>query len=81
MLISYFRRGRYFYAEEQPAAQTTVQPAFQTRVDTTGSAQKQLLLDYEEDRICVVRHVYRNGSIGGRMLWPRAEPEYSDDCA
>ena len=92
MLISYFRRGRYprltETAAEPPCAQgTAVAPTFQTRIDSTGSSRNQLLLDYEEDQICVVRHIRRNGSIGGYRLWPRAEdPECaetdcSDDCA
>lgn len=66
--------------------QTPVRPTFQTWVDTAGPVQKQLLLDYEEDRLCVVRQVSRYGSIGGSRLWPSAEPENpdrreSDECA
>jgi hypothetical protein len=63
-----------------------VRPTFRTWVDTAGPVQKQLLLDYEEDRLCVVRQVSRYGSIGGSRLWPSAEPENpdgrdSDECA
>jgi len=81
MLIQYFRSGRSFCVGEGPSADSI----FTTRVLSTGTAQKQLLLDYEEDKICVVRHVCREGKIGGRRLWPSAEPEVytgrEDDCA
>jgi len=65
-------------AARHAAGPPPVRPTFQTWVDTAGPLQKQLLLDYEEDRLCVVRQVSRYGSIGGRRLWPSAEPEYTD---
>ncbi len=93
--ISAASKGEEHTAAEPPAAspgaamaagQLPVRPTFRTWVDTAGPLQKQLLLDYEEDRLCVVRQVSRYGSIGGRRLWPSAEPENtdqrdSDECA
>lgn len=38
-----------------------------------GTAGRQLLLDFEEDRICIVRQVQRNGSIGGSRPWSAPE--------
>src|SRR6056297_2942641 len=34
-----------------------------------GTAGRQLLLDFEEDRICIVREVQRKGCIGGTRPW------------
>jgi len=34
---------------------------------------RQLLLGFEEDRVCVVREVQRQGCIGGSRPWTAAE--------
>jgi len=77
MLIRFFRAGEACTVGESPPGET----AFRTRVDITGTVQRQLLLDYEEDRICVVRCIHKDGSIGGRRLFPCADNERADDCA
>ena len=56
MILSYFRRG----AGEGAAC---------VRFESGGLAGRQLLLDFEEDQVCVVREIRRNGSIGGRHPW------------
>lgn len=56
MILSYFRRG----AGEGAAC---------ARFGGSGLAGRQLLLDFEEDQLCVVREIRRNGSIGGRHPW------------
>lgn len=94
MLIHYYRLGKYRCRGNTAAESVTgstagrlpAGPTFRTWVDTAGPVQKQLLLDYEEDRLCVIRQVSRYGSIGGSRLWPSAEPENpdgrdSDECA
>ncbi len=56
MILSYYRRG----AGEWPAC---------VRCESGGLAGRQMLLDFEEDQLCVVREIRRNGSIGGRHPW------------
>jgi len=46
-----------------------------------GTGGRQLLLDFEEDRICIVRQVQRNGCIGGTRPWSTPEFPGNDDCA
>ena len=56
MILSYYRRG----AGGQPTC---------VWCESGGLAGRQLLLDFEEDQLCVVREIRRNGSIGGRHPW------------
>jgi hypothetical protein len=92
MVISYFRAGGA--AGQGQEQDTRGVPVFHTQIGSTGAAQRQLLLDFEEDRIFVIREVARSGSIGGHRIWPNAlVPEESqllqddqrcapsDDCA
>lgn len=61
MILSYFRRG----AGGRPAC---------VRFESGGLAGRQLLLDFEEDQLCVVREVRRRGYIGGQRPWAASGP-------
>jgi hypothetical protein len=71
MLIRYYRKGSS-EAKDRRAGESD---CLETLVDSTGPAQRQLLLDFEEDQLCVVRQVARYGSIPGYRLFPRAWDE------
>ncbi|HDQ14388.1 MAG TPA: hypothetical protein ENN41_06200 [Sediminispirochaeta sp.] len=63
MVLSFYRQGGSKEGELKGYD-------FKAHTTSTGSAQRQLLLDFEEDRLCVVRQVRAQGAIGGRRLWP-----------
>jgi hypothetical protein len=71
MILSYYRRG----AGGRAAC---------VRFASGGLGGRQMLLDFEEDQLCVVREIRRNGSIGGRRLqavgrvWPSGGPGGAD---
>ena len=56
MILSYYRRG----AGVVPGC---------VQCESGGLSGGQLLLDFEEDQLCVVREIRRNGCIGGRHPW------------
>ena len=84
MILRFYRRGA-----EGDRGQTCVECAAE------GTGGRQLLLDFEEDRICIVRQVQRNGCIGGTRPWSAPEGPWpgglrwpqqgsapgNDDCA
>ena len=83
MILSYYRRG----AGRRPAC---------VQFASGGTGGRQMLLDFEEDQLCVVREVRRKGYIGGQRPWgsgrvwpgsgaesvePRPEQDSPGDCA
>ncbi|MDZ7793177.1 MAG: hypothetical protein U5P10_05625 [Spirochaetia bacterium] len=62
MILRFYRRGT-----EGSRGQACVECAAE------GTGGRQLLLDFEEDRICIVRQVQRNGCIGGSRPWSAPE--------
>jgi len=70
MILRFYRRGA-----EGARRQACVECAAE------GTGGRQLLLDFEEDRICIVRQVQRNGCIGGTRPWSTLEFPGNDDCA
>lgn len=75
MIIGYYRKGT-IVAEK---GSKTSKNCAGTREDSTGPAQRQLLLDFEEDQLCVVRKVARYGMIPGYRLFPGVGEDAESD--
>ena len=69
MIVSYFRAGSKHHVDGAPWGEPCISP----RIRSTGSAQRQLLLDFEEDQVFVVRQVARYGTIEGRRIFPNTD--------
>lgn len=78
MIIGYYRKGM-MAAEKGLEASKATSKCIGTREDSTGPAQRQLLLDFEEDQLCVVRQVARYGTIPGYRLFPGAGEDSEGD--
>jgi len=106
MILKFYRRGVEGGREQRTRGQGTGALGCVQRQDglewqacvecaAEGTGGRQLLLDFEEDRICIVRQVQRNGCIGGTRPWSTPEGPWpgglrwpqqgsapgNDDCA
>lgn len=74
MILRFYRRGAEGFRSHGAGAGGCAARQVCAECAAGGTAGRQLLLDFEEDRICIVREVQRKGCIGGARPWsaPRA---------
>jgi hypothetical protein len=78
MILRYYRRGAEGARGQGTGARGYAEGRACAECAAEGTGGRQLLLDFEEDRICIVREVRRNGCIGGERPWSAPG---NDDCA